>query len=63
MKSKFIFAGSVLSLFAAASQAAVPTEVTTAITSAGADAVTVASAVLVAVVGLLAFRFMRREIH
>lgn len=41
--------------------AAVPTEVTTAITEAGTDAKTVAGAVLVVVVGLLAFRYMRRE--
>lgn len=41
--------------------AAVPTAVTTAITDAGADAATVAAAVLVVIVGLLGFRYMRRE--
>ncbi len=41
--------------------AAVPEAVTTAITEAGTDAKTVAGAVLVVVVGLLAFRYMRRE--
>ena len=41
--------------------AEVPAAVTTAITSAGADAVDVAGAVLVVVVSLLGFRYMRRE--
>lgn len=40
--------------------AAVPTEVTTAITTAGADMAIVAGAVFVAIIGLLGFRLMRR---
>jgi len=41
--------------------AAVPAGVTNAIEGAGTDAIAVATAVLVVVVGLLAFRYMRRE--
>lgn len=41
-------------------QAAVPAAVTTAIGDAGTDAVSVATACFVAVIGLLAFRYMRR---
>ena len=41
--------------------AAVPVAVSTAITDAGADAATVAGAAFVAILGLLAFRWMRRE--
>lgn len=59
MSKKII--GGVAALVPFSAFAAVPTEVSTAITSAGADAVTVASAVLIVVVGLLAFRYMRRE--
>lgn len=40
--------------------AAVPEAVTTAITAAGADMVTVATAVFVAVIALLGFKLMRR---
>lgn len=46
----------------ASAQAAVPAAVSTAITEAGTDAATVAGAVLIVVVGLLAFHFMRREV-
>jgi len=48
-------------LMAGSAFAAVPVAVTDAITDAGADAATVAGAVLVAVLGLLAFHWMRRE--
>jgi hypothetical protein len=41
--------------------AAVPANVTTAITDAGADAATVAGAVLVVVVGLMGLHYMKRE--
>lgn len=40
--------------------AAVPAAVTTAIGDAGSDMVTVATAVFVAVIGLLGFKLMRR---
>lgn len=54
------FAG-LSAVVAGSAMAEVPTSVTTAITGAGTDAATVAAAALVAVVGLLAFRWMRRE--
>lgn len=44
----------------ASASAAVPVEVTTAITDAGADAVTIAAAMLVAIIGLIGFKLMRR---
>jgi len=53
-------AGVLVSVAPIASFAAVPTEVTTAITGAGTDAATVAGSVLIAVIGLLGFAFMRR---
>jgi len=40
--------------------AAVPTEVSTAITTAGTDMATIAGAVFVAIIGLLGFKLMRR---
>lgn len=40
--------------------AAVPADVTTAITTAGTDMATVAGAVFVAVIALLGFKLMRR---
>lgn len=43
--------------------AAVPTEVTTAISTAGSDMATVAGAVFVAIIGLLGFKLMRRAAH
>lgn len=61
---KFMFkkiGGAVVAVAPLSAFAEVPATVTSAITSAGADAVTVASAVLVVVVGLLGFRYMRRE--
>lgn len=52
----------VSTLFGVASSAfaAVPTEVSGAITTAGADMTTVAGAVFVAIIGLLGFKLMRR---
>lgn len=52
----------VTALFGGASSAfaAVPTEVTGAITTAGSDMATVAAAVFVAIIGLLGFKLMRR---
>lgn len=40
--------------------AAVPTEVTTALSSIGADALSVATVVMVAIVGVFAFKFLRK---
>jgi len=47
-------------LAAGSAIAAVPADVTTAITTAGADMSTVASAVFVAIIALLGFKLMRR---
>lgn len=54
---------SFLGLLGLSAHAEVPTAVTTAITGAGADMVTVAAAVLVAIIGLLGFKLMRRAAH
>lgn len=45
---------------ASAVQAAVPAGVTTAIDTAGADAATIGGAVLVVLIGIAAFKYMRR---
>lgn len=50
----------VLGSLAGSSFAAVPTDVTTAITTAGSDMAIVAGAVFVAIIGLLGFKLMRR---
>lgn len=42
--------------------AAVPTEVTDALTAAGTDSVTVAGTVLAVIVGIMAFKYMRRAL-
>lgn len=49
-----------LTLAAGNAMAAVPTEVTTALSDAKTDGVTVATAVLVAIVAIFAFKLMRR---
>lgn len=49
-----------MSMAAAQAFAAVPTNVSTAITDGGVDAATVAGLVLVAVVGIFAFKLMRK---
>ena len=56
-------AGAAFVAFVNQAMAAVPANVTTALTDAGTDAATVAGVVLIAVVGLVAFRWMRREAH
>jgi hypothetical protein len=56
---KQVLGGSLMTL-AGLTQAAVPASVTTAITDAGADAVTVATAVFVVLVGIFAVKLMRR---
>lgn len=50
----------VLSTVAAAASAAVPESVTTALTGAGTDAATIGGAVLVVLVGIAAFKYMRK---
>ena len=49
-----------LGLMASSAFAAVPTDVTTALEGAKTDGVTVATAVLVAVVAIYAFKLMRK---
>lgn len=49
-----------LGLMASSAFAAVPTDVTTALDGAKTDGVTVATAVLVAVVAIYAFKLMRK---
>lgn len=51
----------VLALGSVSAYAAVPTDVTDAITGAGTDGIAVATAVLVVIVGFLAFRYMRAQ--
>lgn len=50
-----------LGTLATGAHAAVPAAVTDAITGAGTDAGVIAAAVLVVVVGLLAFKYMRGQ--
>jgi len=45
-----------------AAQAAVPAAVTTSLSDAGTDGITVASSVLVVIVGIAAFKYMRRAL-
>lgn len=51
-----------LAVIGGAAQAAVPESVTTAITTAGTDAATVGAAVLVVIVGIAAFKFLRKAL-
>ena len=64
MKNRSTFmkygSGFTLSALASQSHAAVPAEVTTAITTMATDGVTVAAAVLVAIIGVVAIKFIRK---
>lgn len=51
-----------LMALAAGAHAAVPADVTTAISTAGTDAATVGGAVLVVIIGIAAFKFLRRAV-
>jgi hypothetical protein len=55
-------AGASLVGFINTASAEVPAAVTSALTAAGADAVTVATAVLVVIVGIIAFKFIRKAL-
>lgn len=61
MLNKLLAASGILG-FISSAQAAVPAAVTTSITEAGTDALTVGVAVLVGVAGLMAIHWMRREV-
>lgn len=52
--------GGTVAASAGSAMAAVPTEVTTALADMKADALTVAGLVLVAVIAVVAFKFMRK---
>jgi hypothetical protein len=54
--------GSLLTLTAGQAFAAVPLEVTTALDDAKADGVTVAGVVLVVIIAIAAFKFIRRAL-
>lgn len=51
-----------VALLASQARAAVPADVTTAITTAGTDAATVGAAVLVVIVGIAAFKWIRKAL-
>ena len=53
-------AAGVLSTVAAGASAAVPEAVTSALTGAGTDAATIGGAVLVVLIGIAAFKYMRK---
>lgn len=50
------------SAVAGSAMAAVPADVTTALTTAGTDAATVGAAVLVVIVGIVAFKYLRKAL-
>lgn len=58
--AKLAAGGAMLAAGTAGALAAVPAEVTTAITDAGADTKTVAGAVLVVMIGIAVFLWIRR---
>lgn len=60
MFKKIAAVGTSLAVMSGQALAAVPADVTTALTDAKADGVTVATAVLIAVVAIFAFKLMRR---
>lgn len=55
-------AGTVVSILPLSAFAAVPTDVTTALTDGKADAMTVASLALVILIGIAVFKYMRRGV-
>jgi hypothetical protein len=62
LKSKLAAGGALSVGMASSAMAAVDASVTTAITTAGTDAATVGAAVLVVIVGIKAFKFIRRAL-
>jgi hypothetical protein len=59
-KKALKYCSAFLAFGAGSAQAAVDPAVTSAITAMGTDAVTVASAVLVAIIGVVAIKFIRK---
>lgn len=60
LKSLFVAGAAVAASAATSVYAAVPAAATTAITEAGTDAQTIGTAVFVVLVGIAAFKYMRR---
>lgn len=61
-KTKLAAAGTAVLGFVSSAQAAVPAAVTTAITDAGTDAATVGGLVLVVIVGIASFKYLRKAL-
>jgi len=57
-----LFVASLASVLAVPAHAAVPADVTTAITAAGTDVATLGAAVLVVFVGIKVFKWLRRAL-
>lgn len=62
MKKYLVLPATLSMLFGSAAHAAVPASVTTALTDAATDSVTVAGLALAIIVGIAAFKYMRRAI-
>lgn len=62
MQKQLVVLGSALTLAAGNTMAAVPTEVTTALTDAKADGLTVAGIVLGIIIAIAAFKFIRKAL-
>lgn len=62
MQKQLVVLGSALTLAAGNAMAAVPTEVTTALTDAKADGLTVAGIVLGIIIAIAAFKFIRKAL-
>lgn len=62
LSGRLALVGGVAAAGVTSAMAAVPADVTTALSTIGADALTVAGVVLVAIIGLFAFNFLRRGV-
>lgn len=62
MRKQFVAASALFLSLIGGAQAAVPANVTTALSDALTDATTVAGSALIIVVGIAAFRYMRRAL-
>lgn len=60
---KILVGGSLVAAGVSAAQAAVPAAVTTAITDATADVATIGGAVLIVVITIATFMWLRRPMH
>lgn len=62
MKKQALAVGTALSTLAGSAFAAVPTEVTTALTDGKADVMTVAGAAIIILIGVAVFKYMRKGV-